>query len=403
MKSVFHEDSVFFRRNRLPSLDGWRAVSIVMVLMYHAQFTVGFPEIPLVFKWIFDGDLGVRFFFVISGFLITWLMLRESETTGTVNLRHFYIRRCFRILPVYFGFLIVLFCLQQLTTYIQSGTAWVGNLTFTTNYVTIPWTARHLWSLSVEEQFYVLWPVIFVFCAAGSSFRNGIRILAVPFVAAPIIRLIAFKHYYPDWLSLIFCHYSFFRYFDSLAVGCGIAFLIFHRFELVRRLLTAYPRIAPLVAVTFLFLPHLLARLPIPGRLIAAGGHSMQALGFAFLLVHSVFYSEAKCYRWLNWKWVSHIGVLSYSIYIWQQIFSTKPGEFGLTEAWWLSFPGWIGITLIVAHASYYLIEKPFLKLSRRFKEKSESAFNKNLESSEINKAALVKPTLDAAVLSNLP
>jgi hypothetical protein len=95
--------SDFARLRRLPSLDGWRAASILMVLASHGHFIANNPRILESFFLRADslGDLGVRFFFIISGFLISWLMLVESEANGSVNLRHFYIRRALRILPVY--------------------------------------------------------------------------------------------------------------------------------------------------------------------------------------------------------------------------------------------------------------------------------------------------------------
>src|SRR5882724_7345116 len=99
--------------SRLPSLDGWRAVSILMVLGAHCQHVNGFPNaLHGTFSWLFDGNLGVRFFFIISGFLITWLMVLERDQTGGVNLRHFYARRALRILPVYFTFILALAGLQ---------------------------------------------------------------------------------------------------------------------------------------------------------------------------------------------------------------------------------------------------------------------------------------------------
>ena len=83
-KETGHTDSR--ELSRLPSLDGWRALSILLVLGAHSKFTAGFPpHLESLFNLIFDGDLGVRFFFVISGFLITWLMLLEEKHSGRVN------------------------------------------------------------------------------------------------------------------------------------------------------------------------------------------------------------------------------------------------------------------------------------------------------------------------------
>ena len=145
---------------KLPSLDGWRAVSIGLVLVQHSTMAAGFP--PALTPWIkrFDlGSLGVQFFFVISGFLITWLLLQEQARHGRISLKHFYLRRALRILPVYFFYLFVLGCL---TRYEQPGYLWAANLTFTTNYFWPPEGTAHFWSLGVEEQFYLLWPGLLV-------------------------------------------------------------------------------------------------------------------------------------------------------------------------------------------------------------------------------------------------
>ncbi|MEI6078838.1 MAG: acyltransferase [Verrucomicrobiota bacterium] len=141
---------------KLPSLDGWRAVSIALVLLLHSSYTSGFPsKLDRIINGFDAGVLGVRFFFVISGFLITCLLLREHAETSVISLKHFYARRALRILPVYFFYLVVL---GFLTRYSQAPSAWLANLTFTTNFFPTPFATTHFWSLAVEEQFYFLWP-----------------------------------------------------------------------------------------------------------------------------------------------------------------------------------------------------------------------------------------------------
>jgi peptidoglycan/LPS O-acetylase OafA/YrhL len=123
---------------RIPSLDGWRAVSIVFVLLSHASASKGFPpQIELFTKW-FSGELGVQIFFTISGFLITLLLLREFDTSGSINLRAFYERRALRILPVYFAFVLVMLFMQFTTIYRGTLAEWMHALTFTANYAPPP-------------------------------------------------------------------------------------------------------------------------------------------------------------------------------------------------------------------------------------------------------------------------
>jgi peptidoglycan/LPS O-acetylase OafA/YrhL len=176
--------------SRLPSLDGWRAISIILVLGAHSSVAFGFPKsLDSLFNWSFDGRLGVRFFFVISGFLITWLMLVEKAKTGRVNLRHFYVRRALRILPVYAAFLATLGLIQINSSYHQNAVQWIGNLTFITDFAVAQWTNGHLWSLAVEEQFYVLWPCLFTLWLMHHNTRVSLIALLVPISAAPVFRV----------------------------------------------------------------------------------------------------------------------------------------------------------------------------------------------------------------------
>src|SRR6266487_308412 len=99
---------VSFKDGQIPSLNGWRAIAILLVILDHSVYTVGFPEahIPM-WGWVVlqQGNLGVRIFFVLSGFLITHLLLQEAERRDSISLKNFFIRRGLRILPVYFVYL----------------------------------------------------------------------------------------------------------------------------------------------------------------------------------------------------------------------------------------------------------------------------------------------------------
>jgi peptidoglycan/LPS O-acetylase OafA/YrhL len=357
-------------QKKLPSLDGWRAVSIALVLLDHSGYTAGFPGVlkPAIHEWFRTGGAGVLFFFVISGFLITWLLLQEQVKHGAISLKHFYLRRAIRILPVYFLYLLVL---GLLTQYSQTLSAWLANVTFTTNFVSVPHPTTHFWSLGVEEQFYLLWPGLLALILARQGGGAGqVKFLTVPLLVAPMMRMMECKHWYPESLHYLFASGSFFLQFDALAYGCVAAVLFARRREVLKIIFERNPRVIAAGGISLVLAPAALHAVHFPGRFQAAGSDSLQAIGFSFLLLQSVLHPGRGFYRLLNWKWVKHVGVLSYSIYIWQQMFcGTGETVFGVKDAWWTSFPVWILFALLAAHASYYLLEKPLLGLRARFRE----------------------------------
>ncbi|WP_395744626.1 acyltransferase family protein [Prosthecobacter sp.] len=363
--------------SRLPSLDGWRAISILAVLGSHTKDVAGFPmENMTFFQHAFDGHLGVRFFFVISGFLITWLMLMEEKKDGSVSLKRFYLRRAVRILPVYLVFLAVLAALQFFTPFHQSLAGWLGNLTFTTNYLHTTHASDHLWSLAVEEQFYLLWPVAFVFFKPQLNLKKCFTIVAVMLIAAISGRFIL--AHTPDssrLLQRVFHQWSFFNNADSLALGCLSAILLARGPR--RFIATLQNAVAPvmLTGAGLIALPIALHYLPLPGALQSASwfvevccGRSIQSAGFALLMLQSVLLSNTGFYKLLNFRPLAQIGVLSYSLYIWQQLFCTHPDAFGLQHVWWMSHTFWLLPVIAAACLSYYGLERPLLQLRHRFR-----------------------------------
>jgi peptidoglycan/LPS O-acetylase OafA/YrhL len=139
---------------RIPSLDGLRAISISLVVLGHMADR---HYIPGDFLSLY-ANTGVHIFFVISGYLITQILLREQEQLGTISLRKLYIRKAFRIFPaalVFLAIITVIFWHQLHWYQIATALLYLGNFGFTQ-----PWFFQHFWSLSVEEQFYLLWPGI---------------------------------------------------------------------------------------------------------------------------------------------------------------------------------------------------------------------------------------------------
>jgi peptidoglycan/LPS O-acetylase OafA/YrhL len=358
---------------RLPSLDGWRAICILMVLVEHSRHTFDFPQkiTPLV-AWSVDANLAVRFFFVISGFLITYLMLREHACTGALSLRRFYARRALRILPVYFTFLAVALGLQIFTVVHRPLATWIANLTFTSNFARDPngpltkFFTMHLWSIAIEEQFYLFWPVVLV--AAGlQNTRRLLHILMVPIIATPVCKSILYTHYailFPPPFDILFRDFSSFFYFDSLALGCLSAVLFARYNDVLKAMLSRRASANVAISLLFIIAPHVLGRLSIVNIFTFVAGNSFQAIGFTILLLHSVYFP--KFFRPLNWPPMRQIGVLSYSIYIWHMLFCEWPKTFGLPNIWFMSFYFWIIPALAVSALSFYCLEKPFMAFRAR-------------------------------------
>jgi peptidoglycan/LPS O-acetylase OafA/YrhL len=362
-------------KSRLPSLDGWRALSILLVLGGHCERIYHYsPKWIPVFHWS-DGALGVLCFFVISGFLITWLMLVENDRLGRISLKHFYIRRALRILPVFYTFLLTVAALQYFTPYSQNWLEWIGSLTFTQNFIDSPHTTAHLWSLSVEEQFYLLWPVTLVFLIKrGANSRQILGFLALPILAAPFCRAVG-HHPSSAMLVPLLAGRSFFSYFDLLAVGCACAVYLANvrRTDCQKTIFHTHRRTILFAGLMLVLIPYVLDNIYdshlILRILRVTVDPSFEALGFALLMLQSVFLPDWGIYRVLNWRWVCQIGVLSYSIYIWQQIFCNKPEALGLGRVWWMSFPGWLVPVFVVSFISYYGLERPILKLRVLFRD----------------------------------
>jgi peptidoglycan/LPS O-acetylase OafA/YrhL len=341
---------------KLASLDGLRAVSIALVVLEHAHRTNGFPDLGFHAYTGDYGRLGVTIFFVISGLLITTLLLREREATGRISLLRFYGRRAIRIFPAFLAFMFAMLVADRFGWIDVHHHDLLAAFTYTMNYhLDRGWPLGHLWSLSVEEQFYVVWP--FVLVAAG--LRRGAIAALLLFVAAPLVRLYL-RLYMPAYEDLeIFPAVA-----DSIAVGCLLAiarpWLLQQRWYL--RLTRPWILLValPVIAVTSQYLGYAIVDLV---------GTPLSLILIGLVVEGATRWSGNGVGKVLNWGPMVYLGLISYSLYLWQQPFVN---HYSLATA--CSFPLNVVLAVLCAVASYHLLETPLLNLRKRLGSPSHPA-----------------------------
>ena len=346
------------------SLDGLRGIAILMVICHH----FGVNHFLRGSGLFIDSNTGVHIFFVLSGFLITTLLIKEKLKTGKVSLKHFFIRRILRILPVAYLFLLVLIVLNACLHLQVHLIDFVASFLFFKNLSlrNEPYTA-HLWSLAVEEQFYLIFP----FLLSYDTNRYLMVALAI-IVGVPIIAILGNYH-----VSILFANpavafitrvimYSFWKGPVIILIGSVFSILIFKGIIKPEKVSSKYFLSFILLALaivihskTFVFYTKYLSEY-------------LSAILIAYAIILSINTKNFLSFILENGILVK-IGILSYSLYIWQELFIGSRAW----EPWMQMLSGSplyfiilvkVIITFIIAALSYYLFESKFLKLKSRFK-----------------------------------
>jgi peptidoglycan/LPS O-acetylase OafA/YrhL len=352
-----------------PALDGLRALSVLLVIISHINYPNYFGiKLNL-------GGFGVHTFFAISGFLITSLLLNEKHENGKVSIRNFYLRRFFRIIPVLLLFLFVLFILNISYDLNISKINFLSTLFFFGNIpnsithlnITGSWHLGHFWSLTIEEQFYLIYPVLI-----SRLNLNWLKKSIIPIcIIVPVIN---------------YCYYNEVGWFFSSRILHNIMGLVLIPFSLgtIALLIGSYFAILNFQKSSFISFinssnkgcfsnPILIYFISFLLLVPLAKEYS-----FGFSVILSSFFSNILLIRITNEKdnsffknvlsskFMVTIGVLSYSIYVWQQLFTAN-------QPWGRSFKygGSVFINLlllaIVSYFSYNYYEKWFLNFKKRF------------------------------------
>ena len=360
-QSVHSSPASAARRGHIAGLDGLRAIAVGLVLVYHL-----FPGV------LPGGFLGVDVFFVISGFLITTLLLRERVGTGRIDLVDFWRRRARRLLPAVVLVVLTAGAAAALIggdPLVGLGRQVLGALTFSYNWVSIlfdssyfeqtsPDLLRNFWSLAVEEQFYIIWPLLFL----GLAWLGGRRLLgaaSVLFAAGSVLWMLALAPTAGEDATRVY--FGTDTHAFGIALGCALACFLFGRS---------------------------------PGRGVGAGAAAVGALGLVSLPVLSIVVDDisAWTYPWgllaasvgtagvitagvlapsfgrlLDAEPLRWIGVRSYGIYLWHWPLLVLAHELLRGQA-----PSFVisvfvlTATLLLAQLSFRWIEQPFRRLGFR-------------------------------------
>ena len=348
-----------------PQLDGVRALAILPVVGFHA-WTV--PK---------GGYLGVDIFFVLSGFLITTLLVEEAQAKGHISAGHFYLRRALRLLPALLVAALAYALLSSLevavTGHTHVGTpladAWKGaayGVVYVQNILIATGTAMpvaigHLWSLATEEQFYLLWPMMLVIALWA---RVGYRALSI-FLVVVILALAL------DRIRLIHSGASFRRlyfapdgHFDVILIGClaGLWFATGGAPRALRRkwLSNTFLVVGVATVSLMLVLPYFATGHVVLGLL------PVLAIGIAMLIVAVAADKTSPVALLLSLAPFVFIGKISYALYLWHPIILYAFHRTTVVAEVALSF--------VAATLSYYVVELPFLRLKRRDRARVDSA-----------------------------
>ena len=363
----------------IPGLDGLRAIAFLLIHGFHTGY--------LPFGW-----MGVQMFFVFSGFLITGILLRMKEKLSAREyFRKFYTRRFFRIFPLYYFYLLLIVAIAIWMISIgykpRVMNSVLDQIWYAVFYVYDFYSAHqsfnpsrfldHLWSLSVEEQFYIFWPLL-IFLVKEKHLK---KLFLAGIIAGPVFRFIIFLVYQSGYIesfrdpAFLTIYTLPFSHVDAFAFGAYISrFSIPH----ARKQLVYLSLVVPLIGFATQYLANgffepfgtLGYQVTMPDGYQYIWAYTVLNYWFA-VLIYCVAY-EKLFVRFLDWAPLQYLGRISYGLYIYHfpmVWFVSLIREYGISDeaaqpyVFILSLAG----TIIIASLSYYILERPFLKLKDRF------------------------------------
>jgi peptidoglycan/LPS O-acetylase OafA/YrhL len=345
-----------YSTNRISRLDGWRGISILLVVVGHLIIRRYSPHPDVIVPSIAPvlSDWGANIFFVISGFIITKLALREVDRTGCFSIANFYTRRLFRIIPPLFVYLGSVILASNYALIAQLNSETLTAAAFVCNFRVCGWFAGHTWTLAFEAQFYIIFPLLFVLVGR----------YAKPFLGTTFIVIVAFPHLRTllhlggDWRAVE----AFMPTLSFLCAGTVIAAYENEIERLSRKPYAIYISYTSGLLLMSLLIVNSTFDFPLFSRLHyiqISLNNALLPVCLAWLIGSSVHQSNFAT-KMLTMPPLLALGTISYSLYLWQQLFTAAPSLY-ISDSLLLIPP----LMLIVATASYYLVERPFIKLGK--------------------------------------
>lgn len=342
-----------------PALDGIRGAAVAAVLLFHGGHLTG-------------GYLGVDAFFVLSGFLITSLLLAEHSDRGTISLRHFWERRARRLLPAVLCVLVAVAAYaalvakpDELATIRGDGLAtlaYVANWRqiFTSNdYFALfrsPSPLQHTWSLAIEEQFYLVWPLVVLAIVRGKASGDAARRVLTWSIG---LGLVSFA-----WMQVLYhrtdpsrVYYGTDTRAASILVGAALAALLTRRGPVQSRRARVALEAAAIVALAGLAVAW--TRLDGNSPRLYRGGLFLCALAAAVVIAAGVHPERGPVARVLSWRPLCALGLVSYGVYLWHWPIFVYLNEQRVHLSGWPLFGVQVAVTLVVSYASYRIVERP--------------------------------------------
>ena len=348
--------------NRLRFLDGIRGTSILMLILGHALISQRDHAVYLL--PLFDASGAVRIFFVVSGFVISRGLFYEFEATGKVSLAHFFLKRVSKLLPTLLLYVVTAGAVEFFTGGRCQATDYLAAISFTTEiFKSSCWNLAHTWTLSTEEFFYLSWTPLFAY------FNVRFVSIALPlvFLISPTLRVLNYLQGHDHYSKMMAWYHPIplFPYLDIILSGCLFAFLLHryrHKFVVFHERLPVLVPLA-LAAIYFWSLPfYKIPALHLLGTVDLAFGPTAYSLAVGYLIaVMACGHRIPLLSGILGLRVLIYLGRISYSLYLWQQLFLIPSGP--LNIAWAVAK---ILAAIIAGSLCFHLFEEPIRKALRR-------------------------------------